>query len=130
MTGSLRELVAVMDRLRSPGGCPWDARQTHASLLPYLLEEAYETIEAVEAGDAVALREELGDLLLQVVFHARIALSSSGAILCRTLSAVRMLSSLGSSYWKPCRLASVRRSSPRIGGIIRSTTRRSSKSMK
>lgn len=69
----LLELVAVMDRLRSPGGCPWDAAQTHASLLPYLLEEAYETVEAVEAADRGALREELGDLLLQVVFHARIA---------------------------------------------------------
>jgi len=70
----LLDLVAVMDRLRSPGGCPWDAEQTHASLVPYLLEEAYETVEAVESGDDTALREELGDLLLQVVFHARIGL--------------------------------------------------------
>jgi XTP/dITP diphosphohydrolase len=68
----LLELVAVMDRLRSPGGCPWDAEQTHASLVTYLLEEAYETIEALEIGDAAAMREELGDLLLQVVFHARL----------------------------------------------------------
>ncbi len=68
----LLELVAVMDRLRSPGGCPWDAEQTHASLVTYLLEEAYETVEALEVGDDVALREELGDLLLQVVFHARL----------------------------------------------------------
>ena len=67
------DLVAVMDRLRSPGGCPWDARQTHASLVEYLIEEAYETVEAIETDDADALREELGDLLLQVVFHARIA---------------------------------------------------------
>lgn len=67
------ELVAVMDRLRSPGGCPWDARQTHASLVEYLIEEAYETVEAIEDADRDALREELGDLLLQVVFHARIA---------------------------------------------------------
>ncbi len=67
------ELVAVMDRLRSPGGCPWDARQTHASLVEYLIEEAYEVVEAIEAEDSEALREELGDLLLQVVFHARIA---------------------------------------------------------
>ena len=66
------ELVAVMDRLRSPGGCPWDAAQTHESLLRYLLEEAYEVIEAVETGDRDHLREELGDLLLQVVFHARL----------------------------------------------------------
>lgn len=70
---SLRELVRVMDRLRSPGGCPWDARQTHESLVEYLVEEAYETVEAIEAGDRDDLREELGDLLLQVVFHARIA---------------------------------------------------------
>jgi XTP/dITP diphosphohydrolase len=67
------ELVAVMDRLRSPGGCPWDARQTHESLVEYLIEEAYETVEAIEEADGVMLREELGDLLLQVVFHARIA---------------------------------------------------------
>jgi len=67
------ELVAVMDRLRSPGGCPWDAAQTHDSLLRYLVEETFETVEAVEAGDDAALLEELGDLLLQVVFHARIA---------------------------------------------------------
>jgi XTP/dITP diphosphohydrolase len=62
-----------MDRLRSPGGCPWDAEQTHESLLPYLLEESYEVVDAVRSGDADHLREELGDLLLQVVFHARVA---------------------------------------------------------
>mgnify|MGYP006275659663 FL=1 len=67
------DLVEVMDRLRSPGGCPWDARQTHASLVEYLIEEAYETVEAIETGDDADLREELGDLLLQVAFHARIA---------------------------------------------------------
>ena len=69
----LLRLVAVMDRLRSPGGCPWDAEQTHESLVEYLLEECYETIEAIEIDDDDLLREELGDLLLQVVFHARIA---------------------------------------------------------
>lgn len=69
----LADLVAVMDRLRSPGGCPWDAEQDHASLLPYAVEEVYEVVEAVESGDRAALREELGDLLLQVVFHARVA---------------------------------------------------------
>ena len=67
------DLVAVMDRLRSPGGCPWDARQTHRSLVEYLVEETYETVEAIETDDNAGLREELGDLLLQVVFHARIA---------------------------------------------------------
>jgi len=69
----LAELVAVMDRLRSPGGCAWDAEQTHASLAPYAIEEAYELVEAIEADDRAGLREELGDLLLQVVFHARVA---------------------------------------------------------
>jgi XTP/dITP diphosphohydrolase len=73
----LLDVVAVMDRLRSAGGCPWDAKQTHASLMPYLLEEAYETYEALESGSAEHLREELGDLLLQIAFHARIA-SESG----------------------------------------------------
>ena len=72
------ELVEVMDRLRSPGGCPWDARQTHASLVEYLVEEAYETVEAIEDEDDAGLREELGDLLLQVVFHARIAQEAEG----------------------------------------------------
>ena len=73
MSDPFRELVAVMDRLRSPGGCPWDAEQTHLSLAPYAIEEAYELAEAVEADDRAGLREELGDLLLQVVFHARLA---------------------------------------------------------
>lgn len=67
----LLDLVRVMDRLRS--NCPWDAKQTHESLLPYLLEEAYEVTETIEEGDHGALREELGDLLLQIAFHARIA---------------------------------------------------------
>ncbi len=70
---ALLEVVAVMDRLRSPGGCAWDAAQTHASLAPYAVEEGHEVAEAAEAGDPAALRGELGDLLLQVVFHARVA---------------------------------------------------------
>jgi XTP/dITP diphosphohydrolase len=65
------DLVATMDRLRVQ--CPWDARQTHASLAPHLLEESYEAVEALESGDPRALREELGDVLMQPVFHARIA---------------------------------------------------------
>jgi XTP/dITP diphosphohydrolase len=73
VTDALRDLVAIMDQLRSPGGCPWDAEQTHRSLATYLLEETYETLEAIESGDDDDLREELGDLLLQVLFHARIA---------------------------------------------------------
>jgi XTP/dITP diphosphohydrolase len=66
----LLDVVSVMDTLRV--SCPWDREQTHASLVPYLLEEAYEAIETVEAGDLASLREELGDVLLQVLFHARI----------------------------------------------------------
>jgi XTP/dITP diphosphohydrolase len=73
MTSPLQRAVEVMDTLRSPGGCPWDAEQTHASLAKYLLEETYEVLEAIETGDAELLREELGDLLLQVLFHARLA---------------------------------------------------------
>ena len=69
----LLDVVAVMDRLRSPGGCPWDAEQTHASLVPYLLEEAHEAIEAIESGDPTHMQEELGDLLLQIAFQARVA---------------------------------------------------------
>ena len=64
-------LVEVMDTLRRR--CPWDARQTHESLAPFLLEESYEALDALESGDRAALREELGDVLLQVMFHARVA---------------------------------------------------------
>ena len=74
MSGSeLQRLVEVMDRLRSPGGCPWDAEQTHESLVKYLLEESYEFIDSVDAKDREGMREELGDVLLQVYFHSRIA---------------------------------------------------------
>lgn len=77
MSKSFDELVAVMERLRAPGGCPWDAEQTYASLSQYLLEEAYETFDAIHeadaTGDTANLREELGDLLLQVIFHSTIA---------------------------------------------------------
>lgn len=69
----LLSAVAVMDRLRSPGGCPWDAEQTHESLRQYLVEETFELLEAIEDGDRAALREELGDVLLQVLFHSRVA---------------------------------------------------------
>ena len=76
MSSPVEQLVQVMDQLRSPGGCPWDAEQTHESLARYLLEETYEALEAMDQGDLGSLREELGDLLLQVVFHARIAQES------------------------------------------------------
>jgi XTP/dITP diphosphohydrolase len=69
----LQRLVEVMDRLRSPGGCPWDAEQTHQSLIKYLLEESYEFIDAIETEDREGMREELGDVLLQVYFHSRVA---------------------------------------------------------
>ena len=67
------ELVSVMARLRGDRGCPWDREQTRESLRPFLIEEAYEALEALESGDLAAIREELGDVLFQVVFHARIA---------------------------------------------------------
>ncbi|MDP9327053.1 MAG: nucleoside triphosphate pyrophosphohydrolase [Actinomycetota bacterium] len=69
----LLELVRVMARLRGPGGCPWDAEQTHASLARHLLEETHELLAAIDMGDRDAIRDELGDVLLQVVFHAQIA---------------------------------------------------------
>ncbi len=70
---AFRELVRVMAKLRAPDGCPWDAKQTHSSLARHLLEETYEVLEAIDAGDLQGLREELGDLVLQVVFHSEIA---------------------------------------------------------
>ena len=73
MTSELLRLREVMNKLRSPGGCPWDAEQTHQSLLKYLLEESYEFIESVENNDRQDMQEELGDLLLQVYFHSRMA---------------------------------------------------------
>ena len=73
MSSELIRLREVMDKLRSPGGCPWDAEQDHTSLLKYLLEESYEFIESVENNDRDAMQEELGDLLLQVYFHSRMA---------------------------------------------------------
>jgi MazG family protein len=72
MSDALDRLVKIMDRLRDPGGCPWDREQTLATLAPYLLEEAHEVTEAIAAGDPSQLCEELGDLLLQIVFMARI----------------------------------------------------------
>lgn len=70
---AMARVLAIMARLRGPAGCPWDAEQTFATIAPYTLEEAYEVVGAVERGDMTALRDELGDLLLQVVFHAQIA---------------------------------------------------------
>ena len=67
------DLIKLMSRLRSQKGCPWDREQTHKSLLPYLIEEAYEVLDTIEIGDDDKFKEELGDLLLQIVFHAQIA---------------------------------------------------------
>lgn len=69
----LDELIAVMERLRAPGGCAWDRAQTHGSLVQYLVEETYELVEAIESGDRAELIEELGDVLYQVLFHSDIA---------------------------------------------------------
>jgi MazG family protein len=69
----LRRLFEVMERLRAPGGCPWDQAQTHQTLLPFLLEETYETIQAAEEGSSQDLAEELGDLLVEVAMHSAIA---------------------------------------------------------
>ncbi|MBL9010232.1 MAG: nucleoside triphosphate pyrophosphohydrolase [Alphaproteobacteria bacterium] len=72
--GRIADLLALMARLRAPeGGCPWDREQTFATIAPYTVEEAYEVADAIEQGDMAALRDELGDLLFQVVFHARMA---------------------------------------------------------
>src|SRR5579871_4829495 len=71
---AFREFVAVIKALRTPGtGCPWDLEQTHQTLRPYLIEEAYEVLDAIDQGDDASFREELGDLLLQVVLHAQVA---------------------------------------------------------
>ncbi len=73
MGDAVAQLARIAARLRAPDGCPWDREQTHASLRPFLLEEAYEALEALDAGDPAKLREELGDLLFQVVIHAELA---------------------------------------------------------
>ncbi len=73
MSSRLLDLLAIMERLRAPSGCPWDRQQTFSSIAPYTIEEAYEVADAIERGDLQHLKEELGDLLFQVVFHAQIA---------------------------------------------------------
>ena len=73
MSSRIEELLAIMERLRAPDGCPWDREQTFASIAPYTIEEAYEVADAIEREDLAHLKEELGDLLFQVVFHAQMA---------------------------------------------------------
>jgi MazG family protein len=75
-------LVAVQARLRAPGGCPWDREQTHATLRTYLIEEAYEVLDAIEKGNAREMAEELGDLLLQILFHADLAREAGAFDIC------------------------------------------------
>jgi len=77
VTSRMQELLAIMARLRAADGCPWDRQQTFASIAPYTIEEAYEVADAVQRGDMPHLRDELGDLLFQVVFHSQMA-SESG----------------------------------------------------
>jgi XTP/dITP diphosphohydrolase len=74
---NLDELIATASKLRAPGGCPWDAEQTHQSLTKYLIEESYELVEAIESGDRGQILEELGDVLYQVIFHSDLAQSGS-----------------------------------------------------
>jgi XTP/dITP diphosphohydrolase len=74
---NLDELIATASKLRAPGGCPWDAEQTHQSLTKYLIEESYELVEAIESGDREQILEELGDVLYQVIFHSDLAQSGS-----------------------------------------------------
>jgi nucleoside triphosphate diphosphatase len=73
MSAAMNELLAIMARLRAPDGCPWDREQSFASIAPFTIEEAYEVADAIARGDLADLKEELGDVLLQVVFHARMA---------------------------------------------------------
>jgi len=73
---NIKRLIEIVARLRGPNGCPWDKAQTHRSLKPYLLEETYETLEAIDGDDPKKLEEELGDLLLHIFFHAQIAAES------------------------------------------------------
>ncbi|MFQ5839528.1 MAG: nucleoside triphosphate pyrophosphohydrolase [Candidatus Methylomirabilales bacterium] len=82
------ELVGIMARLRAPGGCPWDREQTPDTLKPFLIEEAYEVLEAVDSGDDTELKEELGDLLLQVVFHAELAAERGAFTIADVLAAI------------------------------------------
>jgi MazG family protein len=87
---AFRDVVEVMAKLRAPDGCPWDREQTHSTLARHLLEETYEVLEAIDSGDASSLREELGDLLLQVLFHAQLAFEEgvfSVADVCEVLRA-------------------------------------------
>ena len=109
----LLDVVAVMDRLRSPGGCPWDAEQTHASLRGYLLEEAHEAYDAIVDDDPVAMREELGDVLLQVAFHARVAAEAGRAARSTSTTSPVTWSTSWSAGTRTCSATPARATSPR-----------------
>jgi len=98
-----QRLLDIMKRLREPGGCPWDREQTPISLKPFLIEEAYEVLEAIESGRSAAVQEELGDLLFQVVFHARLAgvgvVEFKGLLSLRDLLAASPLAGLAPASW-------------------------------
>lgn len=87
--GEMEALVAVMRRLLAEDGCPWDRAQTHESLRPYLLEETYELLDAIDSGDMTELRDELGDVLLQIVFHAQIEAEKGGFTVVDSIRAIR-----------------------------------------
>ena len=86
---AFRRLVAVMARLRAPNGCPWDREQTHSTLARHLLEETYEVLEAIDEGDLDGLREELGDLVIQIVFHSNIAFEEGAFTIADVLDDLR-----------------------------------------
>jgi tetrapyrrole methylase family protein/MazG family protein len=86
---AFQRLVEVMAQLRAPGGCPWDAEQTHETLARHLVEETYEVLEAIDAGDLAALREELGDLVIQIVFHSNIAFEEGAFTIADVLDDLR-----------------------------------------
>jgi tetrapyrrole methylase family protein/MazG family protein len=89
LQSEFQRLIDLMHRLRAPGGCPWDAEQTHASLKRYVVEEAYEVLEAIERGVDEDLCDELGDLLLQVIFHAELASERSAFTITDVIEALR-----------------------------------------
>ena len=113
---SIEDLLEIMSLLRSENGCPWDKEQTHESIRKNFIEETYEAVEAIDTEDAVLLKEELGDVLFQVVFHAQIAdegyrimdLKSSGADTARTIT-LRNKPSTGEWFlWEQTLLAMIR----------------------
>ena len=123
MSSRLLELLAIMERLRAPNGCPWDRQQTFASIAPYTIEEAYEVADAIERGDLQHLKEELGDLLFQVVFHAQIA-ARGGRVRFRGggCGYLRQARAAPSARFCAAGYAERRRTKRRLGGRSRRTS--------